>query len=496
MKRDDSAGGGFDAVPEHGIELDLDGPDDPLQALGQALAAEDAERAMGAFRLLEATGREPELGPTPALELADLLERSDRPLDAARACRLAAESDLAGPEAPAAILRGARLLLGPAANPAAGRAMAQFLIEHYPDHQLVDEARALLDGETAERRQAPDAGAAAAPAGSAPAPGATPPAPAAESAAPPPAAVPAAAAAADAAEQAAPAAYDYAAARSAQRPPPGGRLAQAIQRVTDHLGSARYRRLVRVYRGLLVAAALAYAVGWWQRDRADGVETIHPAVLAAPQQTALEDSSPIDFSRDGYRYRLTPRFGYRIAGLIVSLRDYTFMSVRQSDEVFPMDLCLIWGDNVRRGLHRDPSVAFSQHGRFCVYRSAGARVLDQALSNNHVLLADPALETTLWQLAPGDQIRLTGKLVDVEATLIGSGGTFDPRAFRLASSTSRSDTGGGACEVIYVERIEVLRAASRWARTISEVAFWTLAGLLLLAVARFVLLPVRLREID
>lgn len=279
-------------------------------------------------------------------------------------------------------------------------------------------------------------------------------------------------------------------------PEHGIELAQAVQRVTGRIGSTRYRRLARVYRGLLLAAAVAYAIGWWWRDRADGVADIHPAVLAAPQQTALEDAAPFDFTRHGYHYRLTPKFGYRIAGLIVSLRDYTFMSVRQFDEVFPMDLCLIWGDNVRRGVHRDPSVAFSQHGRFCVYRSAGARVLNQAMSNNHVLLADPALEDSLWRLAPGDQIRLSGKLVDVEAVLVGSGGTFDPRTFRLASSTERSDTGGGACEVIYVERLEVLRAASRWARTLSEVAFWTLAGLLLLAIARFVLLPVRLREID
>jgi hypothetical protein len=496
MNGDDSAGGGFDGVPEHGIELDLDGPDDPLQALQQALAARDAERALGAFRLLEAAGRRQELGPEAALQLADLLEHHDRPLDAARACRLAAESDLAGPAAPAAILRGARLLLGPADNPAAGRAMARFLVDRYPDHRLVDEARALLAGGSAA---AADSAAAAEPAVAAgPQPAtATEPVPAAgpDGPAEP---IETAAPAAGRAEPAAYdfAAYDYAASRSAQQPPPGGPLAQAVQRVTGRLGSVRYRRLARLYRGLLLAAGLAYAVGWWQRDRADGVETIHPAVLAAPQQTALADTAPIDFTRDGYHYRLTPKFGYRIAGLIVSLRDYTFMSVRQSDEVFPMDLCLIWGDNARRGLHRDPSVEFSQHGRFCVYRSAGARVRDQALSNNHVLLADPALEETLWRLTPGDQIRLTGKLVDVEAVLIGSGGTFDPRTFRLASSTTRNDTGGGACEVIYVERIEMLRAASRWARILSEVAFWTLAVLLLLAVARFVLLPVRLREID
>ncbi len=439
-----------------GIELDTSGPDDPIKALWQALAEENADRAMGAFRRLEAQGKQPDLEPTLALELADLLEKNDMPLDAARACRLAAETDLDGPEAPLAILRGAKLLLGPANNTAAGRAMLAFMIERYPQHRHTPEARDLIERLDRGEPTGPEAP---------PRIGVVP-----HSTSEPPPAEPAG-------------------------PATGNTFARAVQRVTGRVGSRRYRSLARVVKTAMVVCLLAYAVTWYYRDRFQTVDEIHPAVRKQPKQweTSL---APFEFTRDGYHYKITPRAEYDLAGLILSLRDYRFMSVRQSDQVFPMDLCVIWGGNTMGGGHNSPDISVSQHGRFCVIKTGcGVRFDGRQLSNNHLLLAEPELDDVLGTLAPGDQVRIRGQLVDVEAFLVGSGGTYDPKAFRLKTSTTRRDVQGGACEIIYARDIRVLARANLWARITNDLAFWLLVLLLGVSILRLLLLPVRIRDI-
>jgi len=138
----------------------------------------------------------------------------------------------------------------------------------------------------------------------------------------------------------------------------GDRLAKAIRQKIGRVGSPGWRRLSLAVKAALLICALTYGVTWYLRDRHQSVDDIDPAVLRAPVQTPVEDTGLVKFTRDGYAYELTPRFDYTIAGLVVSLRDYTFMSVRSSDSVFPMDLCLMWGSNVSRRAHQSPDIEF------------------------------------------------------------------------------------------------------------------------------------------
>ena len=447
---------------EGGIEIAEGGPDDPVKALWQALAASDAERAMGAFRLLEATGKTPDLEPTLALELADLLEKNERYLDAARACRLAAETDLTGPEAPVAILRGAKLLLGPAQNRDAGEAMLRFFIERFAEHRLIDRARELLDcierGEATGLEVARQDGV-----------------------------------------------VDHLRAPADYQPPApspdpaqgvGNRMSQYVQKLTGRIGSDRYRIIARTFKILIIFFALVYAVTWYMRDDHRTADPIHPAVLQEPIQTEPKSTAVISFSRNGYAYQVTPRADYDISGLVVSLRDYTFMSVKMADEVFPMDLCLLWGDNIKRGVHKANTVSFSQHGRFCITKYTGPpRPRNSALSNNHLLMATTELDEVLEDLNVGDQVRIRGHLVNVKANLLGEGSFADPRSFTMATSTDRTDSRGGACEVIYVRDLTVLEPHNRTIRAINSLSFWLVLGLLGIALLRLVLLPIRIREI-
>jgi len=358
---------------------------------------------------------------------------------------MAAECDMEGPEAAPAILRGARLLLGPANNQMAGMAMLGFLVEHYPEHRLRPDAQDLLG--RIERGE---------PTGLETGPG-----------------------------------------EAGEEPPiHGDRLAKAIRQKIGRVGSPGWRRLSLAVKAALLICALTYGVTWYLRDRHQSVDDIDPAVLRAPVQTPVEDTGLVKFTRDGYAYELTPRFDYTIAGLVVSLRDYTFMSVRSSDSVFPMDLCLMWGSNVSRRAHQSPDIEFDQHGRFCVYSYKGRNQIRNAeLSNNHLLLAAPELEDTLERLGGGDQVRIRGQLVDVEARRLQRGTFADPARFKLRTSTRREDSGGGACEVIYVHGLEILKSAHPIARTLSSISFWVFWALVLVVILRYVLFPVRIREI-
>jgi len=51
--------------------------------------------------------------------------------------------------------------------------------------------------------------------------------------------------------------------------------------------------------------------------------------------------------------------------------------------------------------------------------------------------------------------------VNVKATNIGEAGKYDPEYFELNSSTGRGDSGAGACEILLVEDIEIIKKGNQ-----------------------------------
>jgi len=64
-------------------------------------------------------------------------------------------------------------------------------------------------------------------------------------------------------------------------------------------------------------------------------------------------------------------------------------------------------------------------------------------ANMHLIPANPDIKSQLLRTRVGDRIELHGYLVRVD----------HPSGWRWKSSLSRTDEGGGACEVIYVEEV-------------------------------------------
>jgi len=83
----------------------------------------------------------------------------------------------------------------------------------------------------------------------------------------------------------------------------------------------------------------------------------------------------------------------------------------------------------------------------------------------------------------GDQIKIKGKLVNIQAKLANKPGPYD---ITWNSSLSRQDTGAGACELIYVEQAEILKKANVISRTLFRFSSYALLFLITWKIINFI----------
>jgi hypothetical protein len=233
--------------------------------------------------------------------------------------------------------------------------------------------------------------------------------------------------------------------------------------------------MVKLRAGLYVALLLTAVVTYFTSTSLKTVGAFLPVEFTDPVMTPVKTTNSFEFVRDGYRYRCDPLFEYSISGLVVHQLDYSWFSIDHSERAFPVDLCLIWGENLARKVYLENTVNFSQDCRFC-FVEWGANVsfrIDQ-LSNNHLVVSDPAMERKIKRVRASDQVTLHGRLVNVHGQLLGEGGRYDSEYFDWNTSTHQSDTGPGACKVIYVDAVTVLRQGNPVSRWLFRGSLWGL----------------------
>jgi hypothetical protein len=239
-------------------------------------------------------------------------------------------------------------------------------------------------------------------------------------------------------------------------------------------------------RGLLLGSAAVAAIAAWNADTLPPPRRLRPEILADPVQIAAE-LPPLRITVAGVDYGIERRFSYDIAGVVVSLHHsdtwWDTAHAEWGDHINLMDVCLAWGDNAAKDTYRD--VHFSNTQWECHFETRSnatwqAFRLDQ-VSNNHLLAGDAQIARRLADIHVGDQVRLRGFLVNY--TIYRDGVAQGTRV----SSQTRTDTGPGACEVIYLESVEVLDSPGRNWRRLRMIA---LAALAVGAIA-WIRLPVR-----
>ena len=183
---------------------------------------------------------------------------------------------------------------------------------------------------------------------------------------------------------------------------------------------------------------LAAGTWWWWHEPAADWRGLPAA--RDPMQTNTPGSAPF---RQG-DYTLTPLADYRIKAVVLSRQRYRYDSAAP---LSPVDLALGWGPMSSAAVINDLHV--SQSGRWYEYSWSDEEPLppDQIAAhsaNTHCLPASPEIRRQLLAIRRHDIVTLEGQLVEVTG----------PGGYRWRSSLSRTDTRGGACEVLWITRIE------------------------------------------
>ncbi|MCP4045664.1 MAG: hypothetical protein GY732_06695 [Gammaproteobacteria bacterium] len=168
-----------------------------------------------------------------------------------------------------------------------------------------------------------------------------------------------------------------------------------------------------------------------------------PGILVtdSPRQVNVQ---PSGFRIDDYQ--LTRKAKFEIQARVLSIEPYY---TGRTADLSPIDLALGWGVMSNQAVIDQLNI--SQSGRWYRWKyEASPPVPEQQIisnsSNMHMIPASKPVERSLKKLRKGDIIAISGYLVDVD----------HESGWHWRSSMTRTDTGDGACELVYVESLSVV----------------------------------------
>lgn len=190
---------------------------------------------------------------------------------------------------------------------------------------------------------------------------------------------------------------------------------------------------------LILAVAAIFAWRDWRQR-----EILHaPGVLVPelPAQVAPAGAQPLEIEG----YRLTPRAGFDIRARVLAREDYYWGT---ESDLSPVDLALGWGLMSDQAVLDRIEISQSSRWYFTRYQLPAPipdREIIRHSGNMHMIPADAYVRSQLKKIRTGDIVHARGLLVDID----------HPSGFRWRTSLSRDDTGGGSCEIFYLEQIRI-----------------------------------------
>ena len=175
-----------------------------------------------------------------------------------------------------------------------------------------------------------------------------------------------------------------------------------------------------------------------------GHRTHPPGVLAPrePSQTLLMAGPSW---RQG-KYSYTARADFSMRARVLSTERYWFDG---ASAVSPIDFAVGWGPMSDQAVI--DQIGFGQTQRWYRYWPKGrqfpihAEEIFSHSANMHMIPADSSVLKILRSVRAGDLISLEGYLVSVSSA----------DGWRWDTSLSRTDTGNGACEIVWVRRLTI-----------------------------------------
>ena len=222
-------------------------------------------------------------------------------------------------------------------------------------------------------------------------------------------------------------------------------------------------------------------------------EDILPELFANPKQIKITKPA-FTLERDKKTYTIEPSYSYEMYGLIASYHHsaawFDYYHKQWGDDLNKKDIALLWGMNVQDEIYYalkfwNGSWTAYWQSRWGVDRSTWGKFRNDQFSNNHLLVDDPEVYEKVMNARKGDQIYMKGYL---------SSYTHPEMGFTRKSSMSRTDTGNGACETIFVTEFEILKKGNLLWRKIGGFSKLMLWITFIILIVEFFSVPADLRR--
>ena len=187
--------------------------------------------------------------------------------------------------------------------------------------------------------------------------------------------------------------------------------------------------------------------------------------LVDPLQIPVS-KAPFSTIVDKIKYEVKPLFSYEISGVVVSVKKHgigSYLHKLSNDKLNIADLCVVWGKNTQ-GL--DLNNFSFRSGQFtCFFQTDHPESWRQfnksQLSNNHLLTDNDEIRASISDVRIGDEIHLSGWLAQYK----------NQTGFSRGTSTTRLDTGNGACETIFLTDFDIVSSMDNPWRTYLQFSF-------------------------
>jgi len=185
-------------------------------------------------------------------------------------------------------------------------------------------------------------------------------------------------------------------------------------------------------------------MGWFAYNRINGPKTYPPGILIKDEP---RQQSPPNENAFAYRdFQIKPLATFAIDARVLHRKIYRY---DLGAALAPVDLAVGWGPMSDEAVLARLDV--SQASRFYYYEWQGQPPIPREeivshSSNLHLIPQNDEIASECKSLRTGELVHISGLLVEATGPDIGT----------LRSSLSRTDSGKGACEIVWVEEIHKL----------------------------------------
>lgn len=230
---------------------------------------------------------------------------------------------------------------------------------------------------------------------------------------------------------------------------------------------------------LILLAIITIGVSFFMKKQLPPQNELLAQLRLEPKQTT-STKEKFTFDYRDTKYEVEPKADYELWGLVVSHNDISKFGdiYHDEDSVDLKDVCVVWGDNLINGSYLEGKY---KSGSWTCYwefdtREAWINFKESKIANNHLISSDPLTQVQIRELKIGDQVHVKGYLVDYKNLSTD---------WKRQSSLTRQDTGNHSCEVVFVEKLEVLKPGNMlW----YELYYWSKWGLLGLIMLKIILM--------